>query len=88
MAHGEKKNYFHYLFIANEGSTFFFLRSLKLLSIQLQQNWHFTEEDEYVKEDLLVRFPQYHWNAKQAEVLNCRPDITWSCDSIRLKERV
>ena len=39
-------------FLANEGSTlcFFFLRGLKLLSIQFQQNWHFTEEDEYVKE--------------------------------------
>ena len=66
----------------------FFLRGLKLLSIQFQQNWHFTEEDEYVKEHSLVRFPQYHWNAKQMEVLNCRPDITWSCYSIQLKERV
>ena len=45
-------------FLANEGSTlcFFFLRGLKLLSIQFQQNWHFTEEDEYVKEHSLVRF--------------------------------
>ena len=66
---------------ANEGSTFFFLRSLKLPSIQFQQNGHFTEEDGSVKEHSLVRFPQYHWNAKQAEVLNFRPDKAWSCDS-------
>ena len=91
MAHGGKRNYFYYHFFSKWREHFvffFFLRGLKLLSIQFQQNWHFTEEDEYVKEHSLVRFPQYHWNAKQMEVLNCRPDITWSYDSIQLKERV
>lgn len=85
----KRKITFSTIFLQMKGALcFFFSRSLKLLSIQFQQNWHFTEEDEYVKEHSLVRFPQYHWNAKQAEVLNCRPDIAWSCDSIRLQERV
>ena len=34
-----------------------------------------TEENEYVKEHSLVKFPNL-LNAKQAKVLNFRPDIT------------
>ena len=81
VAHGEKKNCFHYHSFLQMKGALFFLRSLKLPSIQFQQNGHLTEEDEYVKEHSLVRFPQYHWNAKQAEVLNFRPGKVWSCDS-------
>ena len=40
----------------------------------IPKNWRITEEDEYVKEHSLVKFPKYHWNAKEAKVLNFRPD--------------
>ena len=54
----------------------FFSCGVDLLGNQFQQNLHFTEEDEYVKEHSLVKFPKYLLNAKQAKVHNFRPDIT------------
>ena len=53
---------------------FVFSRGLELLGNRFLKNLHITEEDEYVKEHSLVEIPKYHWNAKEAKVLNFRPD--------------
>ena len=73
-SHRRKERLFPLTFFRKWREHFFISRGLELLSSQFLKNLHITEEDEYVKEHSLVKFPKYHWNAKEAKALNFRPD--------------
>ena len=88
IGHRRKKWLFPPTFFRKWRENFVCSCGLDLLGNQSRQNWHFTEEDEFVKEHWLVKFPKYHWNAKHAKVLNVPPDITWSCNSRGGKRKV
>ena len=73
-SHRRKERLYPLTFFRKWREHFVFSRGLELLGNWFLKNLHITEEDGYVKEHSLVKIPKYHWNAKEAKVLNFRPD--------------
>ena len=57
MAHGENKGFSSPTFFCNGREHIAFSHGQKLLSNQFLHNFHFTEDEESMKELTLVRFP-------------------------------